>query len=943
MAAVVSLLGVTVEQRVTHSSVEPLPPIAEVPAAPSSLASADAMLSSADWEELSAAAEKYGIPASMLRRPEHMVLSMLPPHERPVSLEALQRRGQGDPNKWVPDEPFNLDKYTYTNPDVRKAIVDGVNFVLDQQRENGSWDVELTGFLGETADQAVDAVIATSLAGLALRPHANVDPERVNAALRKGSDFVMARIIRGKLSLQVFYAAWRYILGLRFLNSEYGELKSSTVKDEARMEEIHLVMKRMMQSLLDMQLSSQKAGTVDGKKKRKIKSRGVKGEAQFASLGIKMAPPTDTDFRGGALVREVVEGGPGHKGGIRPGDRVYRINKFVRVENAYDYYMEEANFMEGQTHELEYYRPTGEGSAPDKKKAACKIEQKWPANIGVTIEANGDEGVRVTGHTPMSGSRKELLVGDVIVAIKGEDIVADPKKPETQGVDWVKKFYEIEAGLKPLTSIRLSIIRDGKKKGVTLSKDQVRPKPEGSIGITPLEEDRCSLDGVTVDQVERGTVGETAGFQKGDRVIEIAGVPILGFDHFFATTTTMWQDTLVKVKYLRPNFVFSEDPESRTPVATLDDIANYSEHEVEMRLGPSIDPGDMQCGLDIHRMPTGQLLVRVTEVMPKGVSDGKLRKDDVIIKFNGQAYDHYIEFLFFCLWRTPAGEEVTFTVIRGSKEVDVTIEFAKQPEAEEVTAEGGWNYYPRGMGTSFTTAAVVIGLTEVEQVSGFKFPALAMKAAVNAVASTRHPDPNKKGEAYVYDQRSMEGVPAANVANFRDIRGGIGRIVACELAAAMKDSRRGKSKLTGAVDTFLVNRHEIDRVRNFWHTHYYPRWANAAYYWFYGHYHALLAVNYLDPAGKAKLTKTVHETCIKALMLKLHDRRPGTDAENRPEGTWLDHHDFGPLVGTCEALMCFGQIPGSFRNAVPGDAVITPTGTDDKGKEAKPAGENAEK
>lgn len=905
---------------------------------PSSLESADDLLASVDWSELKSIAEKCGIPSSLIPHPTPLSISALPPHERPLPESALEKfQGRpGNPSAWQPDEPFNLDRYTPTSHDVRKAIADGVKFVLDDQNENGSWDVTLTGFLGETADQAVDAVIATSMAGLALRPHTNVDPERINTALKRGADYVMARIIRGKLSLQVYYAAWRYILGLRFLNQEYGVLDKATVKDTERMDEIKLVMKRMMQSLLDMQLSSTAKGTVDGKKKRKIKSRGVKGDAQYATLGMKMSPPTDQDFRGGAPVAALVPGGPAEKMGIKPGDRVIRVNKFVKIENAYDYYMEEANFLEGQTHEVEYIRPTGTDEKPRVVKVQCKIEQRWPANIGVTIESNGNEGVRVTGFTPMSGSRKELMVGDVITKINREDLVSDPKVPESMNADWVKRYYEIERELKPLTTIRLAVIRDGKKKNISLSKDQVRAKPEGSLGFTPLEEDRCSLDGVSIFEIEPRGVGAAAGLQKGDRITEIDGTPVLGYDHYFSIMSQMWSDTLVKVKYLRPNFVWDEGGESKTPITTLDDVGSYSEQEIELRVGPSIEPGDMQCDFDVHFLPAqGKTLLKVISVKKGGVSDGKLKPGDIILKYNGTEYSHWIELLWNCLWRTSVGEEVEFTVIRGSKDdVLVTIEFAKYTEEEELTAEGGWNYYPRGLGTSFTTAAVVIGLWEVEETTGFKFPDKAIKAGAAAVGTTRVIDPNKKGETYVYDQRKMDGVDAKGMANWSDIRGTIGRIVACEFAAALKDSRRGKSKLKNAIDIFLEHRHEIDRVRNFWHTHYYPRWANAAYYWFYGHYHCLMAANYLDANGKQKLTKTVHDTCLKAIMLKLNDRRPGTSGAERPQGTWVGHHDFGPLIGTCEALMCLGQIPGDFRatgDTTPDGKVITPTGTDDKG------------
>lgn len=116
------------------------------------------------------------------------------------------------------------------------------------------------------------------------------------------------------------------------------------------------------------------------------------------------------------------------------------------------------------------------------------------------------------------------------------------------------------------------------------------------------------------------------------------------------------------------------------------------------------------------------------------------------------------------------------------------------------------------------------------------------------------------------------------------------------------------------MDLWLQNRYWLDRVRNFWHTHFYPEYANAAYYWFYAHYHAVLACEKMDPNGKDRTANKVREDVLKAVMLKLDDRRPGTVGAERPQGTWVEHHAFGPLVGTAQALMCLGSIPGGFRS-----------------------------
>jgi hypothetical protein len=154
----------------------------------------------------------------------------------------------------------------------------------------------------------------------------------------------------------------------------------------------------------------------------------------------------------------------------------------------------------------------------------------------------------------------------------------------------------------------------------------------------------------------------------------------------------------------------------------------------------------------------------------------------------------------------------------------------------------------------------------------------------------------------------------------KDVRGCMGRNACCELAMVIA-TRRSKNDLKKTLDTWLKYRGELDKVRDFWHTHHRTStgFYNAAYYWLFGHYHACLAANFLGGPHKKK----IQEVCLKALMLK-----------RNKDGTWNDHESFGPLVGTSEALMILGEIDGAFRDGY--STSTQPSG--DKPPEKKPEG-----
>ncbi|MCA8938395.1 MAG: hypothetical protein KDB07_01185, partial [Planctomycetes bacterium] len=148
---------------------------------------------------------------------------------------------------------------------------------------------------------------------------------------------------------------------------------------------------------------------------------------------------------------------------------------------------------------------------------------------------------------------------------------------------------------------------------------------------------------------------------------------------------------------------------------------------------------------------------------------------------------------------------------------------------------------------------------------------------------------------------------------WRDIHGGLGRIMVCQLALATH-KKTTKASVRKSLKTWLELRHELDIVRDYPITHYHKRFNNAAYYWLFGHYFALRAANF---NGKGKVEDEARETILAVLM-----------QDKEKDGTWLGHHSFGPLCGTAQALMIFGEFDAPWRlphGAGPKEKPITPS------------------
>lgn len=785
-------------------------------------------------------------------------------------LGTMQRGPGTQPAGWTFRTPLALGGPLPSDADLRTAITKAVNYVLEQQNENGSWDIELTGTLmSQTADQAIDQIAATGLAGVALRYHAKVDPERINPALNKAADFIMDRVYRGKLPMRIYYSNWRYTLGMKFLHMQW-----QAETDETRKSEYVSVCRRMVIALLKMQLSNSDAPLLERKRKSRISSR-FKNAAMPSQTGLVLAIPTDTEYRGGARVERIVPGSAAEKAGFRVGDKVIGAEG-LKVENAVDYYSLETEWVAGQKVQLRIKR---EGAMDFNRDV--QLDQTWPGYLGLRVK-QGNNGLEVEEFLPFSPCKDEMVVGDILNEVNGVTIASE------------EDFRTAEASIGVAKKIRVkySRIEKGKPKSKSVS-IEAAAAPEGWFGFYISEEDKGDENGVIVQPDPMpNSAAERAGIREGDRITWIGDTPVLGLDHFADMLGTIPAGRMLTVKFMREG----------------------EEQSVQMAADAIPQPPDL--GFEYEIEFRGRALAAVVKSVKKGHPAEKagVKVGDVLTKINGVLLGG----------RRPrplmAGEEATFTFERAGKEYEVTYMMTKAEYTEEVSEEGGWAYYPdMGESPSFSTASAMLVLMDVEKDMKIRIPKSAMKSAATVIDKMRVvDDANGKQETYIYSPGAMGAPPERGL---KDVRGCQGRNTICELTLVRYGTRKSGT-LKKMIDQWLKYRGELDVVRGleFYNPpgkggspHCFDRWSNASYYWMYGHYYTLQAAKEVG----SKTAKDINELCIKAIMLVRED-----------DGTWIDHPSFGKTCGTCLALWVLGQTEGGHR-----DGYGSPTTQPDKNPE----------
>ncbi|MBI4880164.1 MAG: hypothetical protein HY812_10975 [Planctomycetes bacterium] len=174
---------------------------------------------------------------------------------------------------------------------------------------------------------------------------------------------------------------------------------------------------------------------------------------------------------------------------------------------------------------------------------------------------------------------------------------------------------------------------------------------------------------------------------------------------------------------------------------------------------------------------------------------------------------------------------------------------------------GGWGYYADAdsawrpdWATSFTTAAAVLALVDA-RAAGLDVDEKMYRAAVRAVEGAHLPS-----GAYDY---SVQAVPDhLRRESINQIKGSLGRIQVGNLALARAGGELRAGDLEWGVEQFFQHHKFLDVARNkpIPHEAYY---ANAAYFYFFGHYYASQVIASLPAPARVRFAPLLHREIIK--------------------------------------------------------------------------------
>lgn len=300
-------------------------------------------------------------------------------------------------------------------------------------------------------------------------------------------------------------------------------------------------------------------------------------------------------------------------------------------------------------------------------------------------------------------------------------------------------------------------------------------------------------------------------------------------------------------------------------------------------------------GLDlVEKGKPGEEGVLVHHVISGTPAVRGLLKGDRILEVDGVKIDEAGK-LRDLLDRIKQGQTVKLKVSRDPAGEKAAVKKPKQ------TNDGGWDYKaPFTSGTqSFATAIAVLALMDAKSV-GVDVKGDAIDRGIDTLLGMRHREEGSWEDAFYYTVADLSGPPP-------DVRSAVGRTSICTLAL-LKAGKADQEDLACALESFVLRRGELDRVRGFGGTHFLRSHANAAYYFLFAHYVSASALPSLKD-------KTLRERCGKAILEALLKIQA-------PEGTWTDHPAFGQLYGTAMALMALEPakqvVPDAYKTPLPG-------------------------
>ena len=176
---------------------------------------------------------------------------------------------------------------------------------------------------------------------------------------------------------------------------------------------------------------------------------------------------------------------------------------------------------------------------------------------------------------------------------------------------------------------------------------------------------------------------------------------------------------------------------------------------------------------------------------------------------------------------------------------------------------GGWGYYEGPVvsrrptwSTSFSTACVIPALLRAKEL-GWPVDEKMLARAIEYVRRCALPN-----GAYQYDLQPIPRITGGESIN--DVKGSLGRIQVCNWARfRAQDPRVTLEKLREGLTQFFDNHRFLDvaRMRPIPHEAYY---ANAGYFYFFGHYYAALVIESLPESEREAWHARLRAEVVKA-------------------------------------------------------------------------------
>ncbi len=706
----------------------------------------------------------------------------------PVEQQAPKRQTESNPKaagrRQLPSYEADVYGPLPFSEEVTGFLEHELHYFLKRQNKDGSWDSAEPIGGGRSRTEAggtVDNITLTSMCGVSLRKHIEIDPQVFEDSIGHALRFVTSAVSSGKLRNNVSDAPWRYVYALRFLIHEYPHVADAETKKQVEDACAFLV-----QELKDIQ-------------------QGTPGQRAVPFNWNRRSSPgmvvDDTADCPGIVVR-CEENTPAFQAGVRPGDRLLMANGTL-VDSALRYAMSELNWYGGETVEFTLSR---EGAVSSIR---VPLPNQYPGTLGLEVGEDSD-GLVLKGFEFLSNPTDvPLQVGDRILKVDQQSLA------KASDLDKLA----LHAG----QEVEMVVARDGKSQTFKLV---CAPIPAANFGVRISRSlDQGTESGFRIEELQADSCLRTAGLRRGDRLLRLDGSLILNRRHFKQLGRSLWAGKKVQVTYLSGG-------QTKQVEVTPGSLPNRNWlvgfHGINIT-----DQGEAVVTQVDARSPAGKARLRrgdqIVEVNGARVTDGKQAQN----LFTKIAAGNQVA---VSVQRDGTEMQLSYVAKRRTDSVWL---------ASSEDAGGGWEYYSRirGGSTFLTSDALRELLVAKRVMPKLDIPEEMLFRAFWMLTKLRKKQPNSGVESYRYDAGGsfwrVEDI-RGDVGRLNSAE--LACLMYSDTSMKDEGQARTQSHLEKTLEEWLKHRGILDLVK-FPAGH--STYSIAPYFWMYSYRTTLEAADYL--------------------------------------------------------------------------------------------------